>query len=139
MGYDEADASSTIEKTFNEDMERFGGTFEESSLRYRILLENISRRTANSRQSEVDAKQQVKDFKRRLDATEAEKNAQIDIYKKDLQKVQEDAASERNKFQAKSTDESARKIDKIASQLAEQRNRYDDMVASRTLPPRWRS
>ncbi|MCH8839460.1 MAG: hypothetical protein IH831_02040 [Planctomycetes bacterium] len=128
MGFAEADASSTIEKTFHEDMERYGSTFEESSRRYRIILENIYEENRKLSQSEVSAKQQVKDLKRRLGATEKEKNAQIDIYVKDLQKVEVDAASERNKFEAQ-----YRRINEekkgIASQLAEQRNRYDDLVA----------
>jgi len=128
MGYDEADASSTIKKTFDEDMERFGSTFEESSRRYRIILENIYEENRKLSQSEVDAKQQVKDLKQRLDATEKQKNAQIDEFKQTMQKVQEDAASERNKFEAQ-----YRRINEeksgIASQLLEQRNRYDDSRA----------
>lgn len=128
MGYSEVDSKSTIEKTFTEDMERFGGTFEESSRFYRTILESIYEENRKLSQSEVAAKLQVKEFKRRLDATEAEKNAQIDEINKDMKKVQEDAASERTKFERQDRRISEEKK-KIASQLAELRNRYDDMNA----------
>lgn len=128
MGFDEADASSTIEKTFKEDMESMGETFEESSRFYRTILQNIYEENRKLTQSEVEAKEQVKELKLRLTATEAEKNAQIDEFKKSMQKLQEDAASQRNKFEEDYQRINSEKSE-IASQLDEQRKRYDEMVA----------
>ena len=128
MGFSEADTSATIEKTFQEDMERFGSTFEEGSRFYRIILENIFEENNKLAKSEAEAKLQVKDLKQRLDATENQKNAQIDEFKKTMEKVSQDAAAERNKF-----DQQYKQINdeksQIASQLVEQQKRFDDLVA----------
>jgi hypothetical protein len=128
MGFAEADTKGTIEKTFTEDMERFGATFEESSRFYRTILENLHEENSKLAKSEIDAKLQVKDFKERLTATEGQKNAQIEEINKLLKQEATNNASERTKFENQDTRISAEK-DKIASQLAEQRDRYDDMVA----------
>lgn len=128
IGLSEADNSAAVEKTFKEDMERFGETFEEDSRFYRIILENIFEENRKLAQSEVEAKLQVKDLKQQLDATEKQKNAQIDEFKKSMEKLSEDAAAERNKFEKQYGQINEEKT-KIAAQLDEQRKRYDDMVA----------
>lgn len=127
MGYSEADSRGTIKKTFDEDMERFGKTFEEGSQFYRTILVNIYEENRKLSQSEVEAKLLVKELKQRLEATEKQKNAQMDEINKTMKKVQGDAASERNKFDAEYQRIRAENR-KVASQLAEQRERYDDMV-----------
>lgn len=128
MGFSEADTLATIEKTFKEDMERFGKTFEEDSRFYRIILENIFEENNKLAQSEVDAKAQVKDLKQRLDATEKQKNAQIDEFKKQMEELSQDRASERNKFKTQ-YDQINEEKNQIAAQLDEQRKRIDDLVA----------
>ncbi len=128
MGFAEADSSDTIDKSFKEDMERFGSTFEENSRFYRIILENIFEENRKLAQSEVEAKENVKDLKHQLEATEKQKNAQIDEFKKTMEKVSQDAAAERNKFEqqyGKINEEKSQ----IAAQLDTQRKRYDDLVA----------
>jgi len=128
MGFSEADNKGTIEKTFTEDMQRFGSTFEEGSRFYRTILENIYEENRKLSQSEVAAKLDVKKLKQRLDATEKEKNAQIEENDKVKKKVEQDAAAERSKF-AKDYERINAEKRKITDQLNEQRDRYDSMVA----------
>ncbi len=128
MGYAEADSSATIEKSFEEDMQRWGSTFEESSRFYRTILQNIFEENRKLSLSEGEAKEQLKKLKQTLLATEKEKDEQIKEALAELKKVKADAASERNKFETQYSDIST-KNQEIASQLDEQRNRFDETVA----------
>lgn len=128
MGFSEADNLSTIEKTFTEDMDRFGATFDPDSRFYRTILENIYEENRKLAQSEVDAKANVKKLKQQLDATEQDKNAQIEEFKKTMEQVSQDAAAERNKFEKQYHQINQEKAE-IAAQLDEQRKRIDRLVA----------
>ena len=128
MGFAEEDSKSTIEKTFTEDMERIGQTFEEGSRFYRTILQNIYEENRKLSQSEVAAKLQVKELKKTLSAVEAQTKAQIEAFSNDMKKLEQDAASERTKIADDYRRINAEK-DKIAAQLAEERNRYDELVA----------
>ncbi|MCG8450019.1 MAG: hypothetical protein MI725_10640, partial [Pirellulales bacterium] len=77
MGFPQTDAYETMQESFAEDMQRFGGTFDENNRFYRTILENIYEENRKLAQGEVAAKAQVKDLKGRLLATEKEKDAQI--------------------------------------------------------------
>lgn len=128
IGYPEADTYQTLQATYDEDMQRWGSTFEESSRSFRTILENIFEENRKLAQSEGDAKAQVKEFKQKLLATEAQKNEQIAKFEAESKKAQQDKESLRNEFES-----SRRQIDKekqeIADQLAEQRTKIDDLVA----------
>ena len=128
MGFAEADTKGTIEKTFTEDMQRYGQTFEEGSRFYRTILENIYEENRKLSQSEVAAKLQVKDLKKRLATTEKEKDAQIQQNNQVMKKVEQEAAAERTKFAEDYARINGEK-DKISAQLSEQRSRYDALVA----------
>jgi hypothetical protein len=128
MGFSEADNLGTIEKTFKEDMERLGATFDPDSRFYRIILENIYEENRKLSQSEVEAKANVKDLKERLDVTEKQKNAQIEEFKEKMEHLSQDAAAERNKFEKQYNQINQEKAE-IASQLDEQRRRIDQLVA----------
>lgn len=128
MGFAESDNVSTIEKTFKEDMEQLGSTFDESSRFYRIIAQNLFEENRKLAQSEVEAKAQVKELKQRLDATEAEKNAQIEEFRKTMEQKSEDLAAERVKFEKEYT-RIKQKNAEMAEQLASQSQRYDEMVA----------
>ncbi len=128
MGFSEADAYETLQKSFDEDMQRFGETFEENSRFYRSLLENIFEENRKLSLSEVAAKEQVKDLKQRLLATEEQKEAQIAEILETQRKEREDAAAEQSRFE-----EFSRQINSdkngIAAQLDQQREKYDELAA----------
>ena len=135
MGFSEADSSTTIEKTFTEDMASWGSTFEESSRFYRTILQNIFEENRKLSISEGEAKEQVKKLKQSLLATEQQKDEQIKEAMNELQQVKADAATERNKFESQYSELSAKNTE-IASQLDEQRNRFDELVAKRDAEAR---
>ena len=128
MGFSEADSATTIEKTFNEDMGRWGSTFEENSRFYRTILQNIFKENSELSKSESEAKEQVKKLKQTLLATEKQKDEQITRFSDELQKVKADAANERRKFETQYGELSA-KNSEIAAQLDEQRVRFDEITA----------
>ncbi len=128
MGFQEADNLETLQKSFSEDMTRFGSTFDESSRFYRTILENIFEENRKLAQSEGDTKSEVKKLKQRLLATEKQKDEQIEKFSKEAEKVSADAASERTKFQKQSQLINAAK-EEIVAQLASQRTKIDEMVA----------
>jgi len=129
MGYGEADTYETLQKSFAEDMQRFGSTFDENSRFYRTILENIHEENRKLALSEVAAKEQVKDLKERLLVTEKQKEEQIAEYRKKMQQVEQDAASERTKF-SQQYDEINNEKKEIASQLDEQRRKLDEQAAT---------
>ena len=129
MGYAEADSSDTIEKTYNEDGERWGSTLEQPSRVYREMLRIMFEENRQMTLSEGDAKAQAKKLQQELEATEAEKDEQIKNAMAELQKVKADLASERLKFDSQYKEIVAKERE-IAAQLDEQRNRYDEMVAT---------
>jgi len=127
MGYPEADTYTTLQSSFSDDMKRWGSTFDESSRAFRTILENIFEENRKLAQSEADAKGQVKAFKQQLLATEAQKNEQIGKYEAESKKAQQDKENLRIDFEA-SRKENEKEKQAIASQLAEQRQKIDDLV-----------
>lgn len=129
MGFQEADNKETIKQQFDEDMARFGSTFDENNRFYRTLLENIYEENRKLAQSEGGAKQEVLDLKKSLLATEQQKDEQIAQYRETKEKVESEAAKARNEFteQKKQIDKAK---DEIAAQLAEQRQKIDAIEAT---------
>ena len=128
IGYPEADNYQGLQKTYAEDMERWGSTFEESNRSFRTILENIFEENHKLAQSESDAKAQLKAIKQQLLATEAQKNDQIGKYEADYKKALADKESLSNEFKLSREQINAEKS-KIADQLADQRKKIDRMVA----------
>jgi len=128
MGFQEDDSYETIQQAFNEDMEKYGSTFDETSRFYRTILDNLHTENRRLAQSEVAAKDQVKDLTERLAALEKEKNEQIAQFRQDKEQLQQELASERNKFNQQ-RDEMASEKQNLADQLAQLRSRIDELNA----------
>ncbi len=128
MGFPESDTFDTVQKSFAEDMQQFGGTFDESSRAYRTILINIFDENRKLSQSAADAKQQAKDLKQNLLALQKQADEQIALQKKVADQAQQDAASERSKFQ-QDREEMIVGKQKIADQLEEQRQKIDQLLA----------
>ena len=127
MGSSEADSSDTIEKTFNEDVERWMSTFEKQN--YRDALDVMYKENRKLIISEGDAKAKSKNLDAKLQQVEKQKDQQIKKYSDELQKVKSDLAAERSKFDTQYREVSSKNRE-IASQLDEQRVRFDEMVAA---------
>ncbi len=113
MGFQEADNFETLKKSFDEDMVRFGSTFDESTRFYRTILENIYVENQKLAASEASAKQDVKHLKERLLAVEEEKNAQIAKFESEMKKAKADLAKRENEFS-----EQGKKINEEKQQIA---------------------
>ncbi|NOZ40512.1 MAG: hypothetical protein GXP24_09835 [Planctomycetes bacterium] len=128
IGYAEADTYQTLQKNFDEDMARWGSTFEENNRSFRTILENIFEENRKLAQSESDAKALLKTKMQQLLATESQKNEQIAKFEDDTKKALADKESLRNEF-AKSRAEVNQAKDNLAAQLAEQRTKIDTLTA----------
>lgn len=98
MGFGQFDNLDTVSSRIATDLETYGASFDESSRSYRAILEALNDENRISAQQESESKIREKQLKERLLAVESEKEAQIKEFQQTLQKVEADAASERNKF-----------------------------------------
>ena len=128
IGYSENDNYQGLQKNFADDMQRWGSTFEENNRSFRTILESIFEENSKLAHSEADAKSQLKATKQQLLATEAQKNEQIAKYEAISAQVQQDKVSLKTEFD-KSRDLNIEEKEKIATQLAEQREKIDAMTA----------
>ena len=128
MGVDEADTYETVQKTFEEDMAEYAGSFEESSQKYRTILQIISEENDKLALSELAAKQREQQLNGRLLSLQKETKGQIAEFSKAANQAQQELASEQNKFRDQYTQINAEK-NEIADQLAEKREQIDDMAA----------
>lgn len=124
MGFDEQDAMSTIEAAYKKDIEQYGATFDEADRVYSRLVANLAKENRDLAAAEANAKQEVKNLKEKLLATETEKNKQIEQFSKDAQDAKSELAEERARFnqgrEAMNTDK-----DKLAEQLRGIRGEID--------------
>lgn len=126
LGYPEADTFQTLTQTYDEDMKRWGSTFENPS--FRTILENIFEENRKLAQSEGDAKAQAKDLKLKLLEVEKQKNEQIEEFTAKANKAIQDKEGLRIQFD-KDRDQSNQEKAQIAAQLAEKREEVDRLVA----------
>ena len=129
MGYQEADNFETLQKSFAEDMQRFGSTFDENSRFYRKILENIYEENQKLTQSEAAAKEQLKNLEQRLLAIEKQKDEQIAKFQKKTDQVEKDAAKQRTTF-SQQYDAINKEKKEIAAQLDAQRRKLDEQTAA---------
>jgi hypothetical protein len=97
MGFGEADNSDDVQKTFDDDMKRFGG--DPSSGSYRTVLDAVFKSKSETEARESQAKEQLKSMKDQLLAVEAAKEKQVVQFQDQMKKAEEDAASQRNQFE----------------------------------------
>src|SRR3990172_1003505 len=61
MGFDENETVENVQKTFEEDMKRFGQTFKEGDPSYRDILQYVYEESEKIAGREVEAKEKVKE------------------------------------------------------------------------------
>ncbi len=129
MGFDPMDNPADVQKTHDEDMQRFGATFDENRRFYRDLLEYIYEENEKIAAREAAAKDQVKDLKDRLLAVENEKEQQVLQFKGRMEKAEEDAAAQRRQF-----DGDRKQLEKtqndLRDQVAQQRQKFEADLAT---------
>ena len=129
MGFGEADSLDSLTKLFDEDMQKFGSTFEPDQRFYRKILDYIADENRKIASSEAGAKDDLRQLKERLLALEAKKEAQLQQFQQDALKAKQDLASEKAKFEQDYARINAEK-DKMASDLQAAQNKFDQMVSS---------
>jgi type II secretory pathway pseudopilin PulG len=128
MGFNEDDTLETIQKSFEEDIAKYGASFEENDRFYSPLLANLSEENKNLSKSEATAKSENKQLKEKLLATEKEKDLQIQQFSKEAAKAVEDLKAERAKFDQSRAAMNAEN-QKLSQQLADQRAQIDKVNA----------
>lgn len=93
IGFDEVEDFPNVEKTFGEDMQRFGQTFDESRRFYRDILEYIYKENDDIAAREATAKQQIKDLNERLLAKQAESDKQVAQFEAQANKAEQEVAA----------------------------------------------
>ena len=124
MGFSESDTLQTIEAAYKKDMEQYGATFDEADRAYSRLVANLAKENRDLAAAEANAKQEVKNLKQQLLATETEKDKQIEQFSQQLDKANKDAAAERANFN-KQREEMNAERDKLSEQLAGIRQEVD--------------
>ena len=128
MGFQEADNLQSLQESFDEDMQRFGGTFDADRRFYRTILEYLSEENRKLALSEVAAKEQVQELKSRLLVLEGQNEAKVKQFQDAASKAEQDAAGERRKF-GKDLKRITDEKNQIAGQLDEQREKFDQQTA----------
>ncbi|MEM9186506.1 MAG: hypothetical protein AAGB00_08440 [Planctomycetota bacterium] len=98
MGFGQFDSLEDVQKQYEEDQQALMGTFEPADRVYRTAVERLVSEINRSTKQEDQAKQREAELKKRLLATEAEKDSQIKQFQETVKKVEADAARERRKF-----------------------------------------
>ncbi len=138
LGYPESDNLQTLQTRFAEDIlgneeqkveSRWGKSFELANRNYRHILDSFFEENRKLAQSESDAKAQLKKLNQDLLATQSQMEKQIAQYREEAKQAEADKESLRNEFNS-SRDQTNAEKQEIADQLAEQRVKIDEMVAS---------
>ena len=131
MGFDPFDNQDDVKKTYDEDMQRFGATFDENRRFYRDLLEYIYEENEKIAAREAAAKDQVKDLKDQLLAIETAKDKQVVEYKQKMEEAEEDKAAQRRQF-----DNDRKQLEKtqndLRDQVTQQRQKFEADLAAAT-------
>jgi hypothetical protein len=128
MGFDPFDKIEDVQKTYDEDMKRFGATFDENRRYYRDILENLYEENEKTAAREAAAKDEIKDLKDRLLAVENEKEQQVLQFKQRMEKAEEDAAAQRRQF-ASDRKQLENTQDDLKGQVDQQRKKFEADMA----------
>jgi len=99
MGVGLNDNADDVKKTYDDDMKKYGSTFDPSQQNYRAILAAVYDENGKIAARESEAKNQLKDTKERLMAVESENAKQLAQYKDQMQKSAEDSAALRGSFE----------------------------------------
>ncbi len=130
MGFNEADTKETVQKSFEEDMKKYGSTADENVRFYSPLLKSMQAEIETRGLSELKAKEDATRLNEQLVGLKAEMDKQFAEFDKQFKQLQQDSFAERNKFNQQREEANAEK-DRLSKQLAEQRGQIDKLAADR--------
>lgn len=90
LGFDPAENFTTIREQIEADKQQYMSNFDEDSRAYRSVLEAIYEENQKIARQESEAKARVKELQDRIAALEAEKDSQIEEYKKQFERLRQD-------------------------------------------------
>ncbi len=124
MGFGQFDNADAVKDQFDNDMDKYAGTFGEADQKYRRVLEIMFTENQKFALDQANDKSKIKELEERLLQIETEKQKQIAGFEAQLKKVEQDAASERNKFNQQRASLEKEQA-QLAKTLAEQRTKFD--------------
>lgn len=127
MGVGSFDAIADVEKSFKDDMAKYGSNFGEDRQSYRNVIEYLAKENESISSRETAAKDQLKEVKDRLLAVEAEKEKQVAQYEGQMKAAEEDAASQRGSFRKDRESLESTKQELLAN-LAGQEQKFETQV-----------
>ena len=127
MGVGAADNVEDVEKTFKEDMARYGANFGEDRQSYRNVVEYLAKENESISSREVAAKEGLKDTKAQLLAVETEKEKQVVQFETQMKAAEEDAATQRSSFK-KDRESLESKKQELLDNLAKQESKYEQQL-----------
>ncbi|MCH2115224.1 MAG: hypothetical protein MK171_09990 [Pirellulales bacterium] len=128
MGFGEADEYGTVQEAFQEDMDRFGGTFAEESHSYQKILHSIFDENRQLEKNESAAKDRVKELKSLLLAIEKDKDDQIAEHVKAKNAAIAEQEALRNGFNT-AREVMTKKSEEMAAELESQRDRINELTS----------
>ncbi len=128
LGVGENDNPEDLEKTFKEDMDRYGATFTPEQQSYRKVVDYLAHENEAISAREASAKADLKSLKDRLLAVEAENAKKVAEYQAQMQAAQQDAASERDQHK-KDRDALETTKRELQDNLAKQQSEYETKLA----------
>ncbi len=129
MGFGAFDNADDVKKTFDEDMKRFGETFDENRLHYRDLLEYVYEENEKIAARETAAKDQVRDLKDQLLAVEGAKEEQVTEFKQNAENAEQELAAQRRQF-ANDRNELEATQKRLQDQVNQQRQKFEADLAA---------
>jgi len=128
LGVGENDSAEDIKKTYDDDLQAFAGTLDESQRSYRNIIQYLAKENEAISAREAGAKADLKGLKDRVLALEAENEKKVAQYQSQMQAAEKDAAAERAQHNKDRESLEATKKE-LQDSLAEQEQRYEQQLA----------
>jgi len=128
MGVGQFDNIADVQKSFQDDMARYGATFSEDQRSYRKVVEYLAQENQAISSREASAKEQLKELKDRMLALETENEKKVAQYQAQMNAAEQDAAAEREQHR-KDRDALEATKRKLQDNLAQQQAHYEKQFA----------
>jgi hypothetical protein len=129
MGVGQFDNVADVEKSFKDDMAKYGPTFTPEQQSYRKIVDYLAHENEAIASREASAKNDLKNLKDRLLAVEAENAKKVAEYQAQMQAAQQDAASERDQHKKDRDSLEATKRE-LQDNLAQQETKHEQQLAT---------
>lgn len=131
VGLGENDSLDVVTKQYEEDQKKYMANYDEPTRKYRVIVDKMWTDNAGLATQLSDSKGREQELRVRLSAVEAEKEAQIKQFQQKLTQLEQDAATERNKFSTDREDLEAKQRELLAA-LDKNKAEFDKQIADAT-------